>query len=231
MKQQPIIIALDFPDAAACECFLKKFPNESLFLKVGMELFFKEGRSFVEQLAKQGHRIFLDLKLADIPQTVYRAIKSLKGLPLDYLTVHTSGGFEMLKSAQLAATEIDVQLLGVTILTSLNEMMLHQELNIQGTLQDVVLHRANIAKKAGISGVIASAHEAECMRKHVGDDFLIVTPGIRLATDSCDDQQRVMTPIAAITRGASQLVIGRSITKAMHPADIYQDMLKQIVKE
>ncbi len=219
-----VIIALDYSSKEEVYDFLSKFKEEKLFLKVGMELYYKEGNSLIKELKDMGHKIFLDLKLYDIPNTVNKAIKNLVKLDVDFITVHTLGGYEMLKAASEATNGSNIKLLGVTILTSFLESQIKEDLNISFSLEDQVIHLANLAKKANIDGVVCSANEVSKVDK----DLISVTPGIRMLGDDADDQKRIMTPQKAIESGSDYLVIGRSITKKEEPHKAYKQIIDSI---
>ncbi|MDG5788257.1 orotidine-5'-phosphate decarboxylase [Evansella sp. AB-P1] len=226
--QQPIIVALDFPNREEVKQFLLPFENQNLFLKVGMELFYKEGASLVHDLKSQGHRIFLDLKLHDIPTTVNRAMQQLASLEVDIVNVHAMGGVEMMKAAKeglYAGTPSNKELpkcIAVTQLTSTSEEVLHNELYIKSTINDHVLHLCHQVKKAGLDGVVCSAQEVKMIRSELGTSFYTVTPGIRRSEDAADDQHRVVTPKLAGEYGANAIVVGRGITRAVDPFLAYK---------
>ncbi len=219
-----VIIALDYSSKEEVYDFLSKFKEEKLFLKVGMELYYKEGNSLIKELKDMGHKIFLDLKLYDIPNTVNKAIKNLVKLDVDFITVHTLGGYEMLKAASEATKGSNTKLLGVTILTSFLESQIKEELNISLDLESQVIHLANLAKKANIDGIVCSANEVSKVDK----DLISVTPGIRMLGDDANDQKRIMTPKKAIDSGSDYLVIGRSITTKENPQEAYEKIIDSI---
>ena len=225
MEQNKIMIACDFETKEELFQFLHPFGNEKLALKIGMELFYREGRLLVEHLKTLGHSIFLDLKLHDIPNTVAKALYNLKDLEVDYITIHASGGSAMLKAAQNVLTDSKTKLLAVTILTSIDETTLHNELGITKSLTDVVCEYAKMASDNGITGCICSPYEVKKIREFIKNpEFICITPGIRLATDSIGDQVRVATPQFAFGEGANALVIGRSITANEAPHQRYLDI-------
>lgn len=227
MKRE-VIIALDFPDMNKTLNFLDKFGNEKLFVKIGMELYLQNGPSVIEEIKKRGHKIFLDLKLHDIPNTVYSATKGLAKFDVDILTVHAAGGSEMLKWAKKAIVEVGgkTKIIAITQLTSTSEENMKKEQNIQTSIEESVLRYARLAKESGIDGVVSSVLESKKIREQNGEDFLIINPGIRLEEDSKGDQKRVATPKAAKELGASYIVVGRSITKDEKPVEKYK-----IIKE
>jgi len=221
----PVIIALDFKNRNELENFLIPFEHEKLFLKVGMELYYRTGNDLIIDLKSRGHKIFLDLKLHDIPNTVESALRNLVKLDPDYITIHASGGFEMMARAAQAVQGTSTKLLAITILTSISEDMLRQDLRIESDIKGMACHFARLAKSAGIHGVICSPHEAGIIRKNTGEDFIIITPGIRLKEDDVNDQKRVTTPEESIAMGANQLVIGRSITTKADPLHTYKSIM------
>lgn len=221
--QKDLIIALDFPTWTSCQSFLEQLEGEQLFVKVGMELYLQNGPQIIEKIKKAGHKVFLDLKLHDIPNTVYAATKGLMQFGVDLLTVHAAGGSEMLRAACRAVDETaaKTKLLAITQLTSTSETMMHEEQGIQGSVLESVLRYAKVAQEAGIHGVVSSVHETAKIREQSGADFLIVNPGIRLAEDDVADQKRVASPEFARQEGATYIVVGRSITKADQPVERY----------
>lgn len=226
-----LIIALDFPGIRDVEQFLQHFSGETLFVKVGMELFYQEGPSIIEMLKESGHQIFLDLKLHDIPNTVYGAMKGLAKLECDLVNVHAAGGKEMMTAA-IEGLEAGTntgrkrpQCIAVTQLTSTSQEQMQGEQLISVSLQESVMHFAALTKVAGLDGVVCSAWEAEAIRDQAGDGFLTVCPGIRMTADAADDQKRVATPEFARNAGVSCIVVGRSITRATDPLATYHNWL------
>ena len=218
-----VIIACDFKDKETLFNFLDNFKDEKPYLKIGMEIFYKEGLELVKEIKKRGHKIFLDLKLCDIPNTVYKAMLNLADAGVDMVNVHAFGGTEMMKAAKKALIEknADTKLLAVTILTSLNDEALKKELLISEKLGDTVIHYAKNAKEAGCDGVVCSPLESTIVKQNCGEDFLTVTPGVRFADDDKGDQKRVTTPSKARELGSSYIVVGRSITGANDPKEAY----------
>lgn len=222
------IVALDFAEKEEVFRFLKQFDKEKLFVKVGMELFYREGPSVIGTIKDLGHDIFLDLKLHDIPNTVKSAMRNLALLGCDLVNVHAAGGSEMMTAALegLDAGTLAGQkrpyCIAVTQLTSTSEEQMQTEQLIQVPLKDSVLHYAKLAKASGLDGVVCSTHEVKSLREELGHSFLTVTPGIRLATDDVQDQKRVATPEFAREAGVSAIVVGRSITRAVDPVQSYQ---------
>lgn len=217
-----VIIALDFASKEEMFDFLTPFREFKPYVKVGMEMFYKEGPEVVRELKKQGFHIFLDLKLCDIPNTVKMAMAKLGSLGVDIINLHAFGGIEMMKAARagLDMTEEGkkTKLIAVTVLTSVNDDVLKNELLIDHEVQNVVRKYAENAKAAGLDGVVCSALEAKII-KEMG--LISVTPGIRLLGDSKDDQKRVATPSLAKELGATYIVVGRSITKSDDPVKAY----------
>ena len=220
ISMSPIIIALDFQTCQEALAFVDQFStSQQLFVKVGMELFYREGTQILTQLKRRGCQIFLDLKLHDIPNTVFQAMKILSQLGIDMVTIHAAGGSKMIRAAHdglIAGTTTGQtpKLLAVTQLTSISETDLHEELHIGLSLEESVLDLAKLAKNNGVDGVICAATEVNAIHQAVGRDFLCVTPGIRLPGQDHQDQKRVVSPSQAHTYGANYIVVGRAITKA-----------------
>lgn len=226
MNTKPII-ALDFPGEEEVFKFLNHF-NEPLFVKIGMELYMQEGPDIVRKVKEQGHDIFLDLKLHDIPNTVKSAMKGLAKLGVDLVNVHAAGGRPMMEAALEgleAGTPVGknrAALIAVTQLTSTTEDQMQAEQKIALSLKDSVLHYAKLTKQAGLNGVVCSVHEARAIADACGEDFLRVTPGIRLAGGEAHDQKRIATPDGARKDGSSLIVVGRAITGAKDPVVAYK---------
>ena len=234
MADDRLIAALDVPTRAAAEQLVTRLGDSVSFYKVGMELFYALGGDIVTWLKGREKKVFLDLKLHDIPNTVGNGLCSLLRLRPDILNVHTAGGLRMMKTAvealHAAADRAGVscpKLIGVTVLTSMDAED-WGGLGHTGTIADAVLRRAQLAQEAGLDGVVASPAETESIRRTCGNDFLIVTPGIRPAGVSHDDQRRVMTPAWAIRAGASQIVVGRAIYAAEDPRMAAESILKEM---
>ena len=234
MADERLIAALDVPTRAAAEELVARLGDSVSYYKVGMELFYALGGDIVTWLKGEGKQVFLDLKLHDIPNTVGNGLCSLLRLRPDILNVHTAGGLRMMKAAceaLHAAAEREgmpcPKLIGVTVLTSMDAAD-WAGLGHTGTVADAVLRRARLAQEAGLDGVVASPAETAEIRRICGDDFLIVTPGIRPAGVSHDDQRRVMTPAGAIHAGASQIVVGRAIYAAEDPRAAAEGILKEM---
>jgi orotidine-5'-phosphate decarboxylase len=245
-----VIIACDFASAEETIRFLDKFnkiKSEVIscddisigvsrpFVKIGMELFYSEGPMIVKKLKERGHKVFLDLKLHDIPNTVKKSMMVLGEYGVDMVNVHAAGGIDMMRAAKEglmlgAARYADKpKLIAVTQLTSTDEETMHNELLIDKPLKDVVRQYALNAREAGLDGVVCSAHEAADIHEACGSDFLTVTPGIRLAGDSKGDQKRVMTPADAREAGSDYIVVGRSITAEAKPIDAYTTCMNDFV--
>lgn len=232
MDNKPII-ALDFSTSNEVTAFLNHFSKERLNLKVGMELFYQKGPQILYTLKNAGHDVFLDIKLHDIPTTVKKAMTGIAGMGIDMVNLHAAGGRQMMEAAKEGlsiGTEIGKEspiLLAVTQLTSTSEEMVKQEQRISCTLNESVLHYANLASGSGVDGVVCSALEAEKIKQNCGESFLRVTPGIRLKKDQLNDQKRVATPSDARKSGASHIVVGRTITQSNDPVKTYFEVLKQ----
>ncbi len=227
--RQRLIVALDVSTAAAARKIVAAVGDSALAYKVGMQLYTAEGPSIVRELVGAGRRVFLDLKYHDIPNTVGAAVREAAQLGVSMLTVHASGGGKMLRAAVDAAHAIkaDVLVLGVTVLTSLDDVDLGK-IGLRGGVLDQVLRLAALALSNGCKGVVASALEAAALRKEFGRDFVIVTPGVRPAGSGPNDQARIVTPAEAIAAGASYIVVGRPITEAADPASEARAILGQM---
>ena len=227
-----VIIALDFPSGNMALDFLKNFKNEKVYVKVGMELFYKEGPRIINEIKKLGHKIFLDLKIHDIPNTCKGATNSLISLDVDMINYHIAGGKKMLMEASEIVNNEKPEMitLGVTMLTSTDEDVMHHELKIdeRKSLDDVVLDYANLAKEANLSGIVCSALEVPKIKENLGDDFITVTPGIRKVKGT-DDQKRVVTPSEARELGSDYIVVGRPITKAEDPLKEYKEIKRDFL--
>ncbi|HEM4696287.1 TPA: orotidine-5'-phosphate decarboxylase [Streptococcus suis] len=221
MKETRPIIAFDFAGKEEVQSFLEQFPpDEKLYVKVGMELYYAEGPGIINYLKGCGHSIFLDLKLHDIPNTVESAMKVLAKLGVDMTNVHAAGGVEMMKAAR-RGLGADAVLIAVTQLTSTSEEQMRSDQNIQTSLQDAVAHYAQRAQEAGLDGVVCSAHEVALIKDATSSDFVCLTPGIRPSGGDVGDQKRVMTPAEAARIGSDYIVVGRPITKSEHPYQTY----------
>ena len=224
-----LMLALDLPDRESALDMLTKLRGNLEWVKIGLQMYLAYGSDFVREVADMGFKIFLDLKLYDIPNTVASAIKSLKGLPISMLTIHTSGGREMMKFALDAAKEInpDLLLLGVTVLTSFNEDGL-AETGVSLPPAQQVEHLAKLAVDCGMKGLVCSPLEIEALRKVLPDDVKLVTPGIRPAGSDANEQKRIMTPALASEIGSSYIVVGRPILKAENPAEAARAIIDEL---
>ena len=223
--KRDVIIACDFNSKEELVKFLDRFEEESIFLKVGMELFYAEGPEIIREIKNRGHKIFLDLKLHDIPNTVKKAMRVLANLDVDMVNVHASGTVAMMEAALEGLTKEDGTrplLIAVTQLTSTSEERMKNDLLIDAPLSEVVLHYAKNTKKAGLDGIVCSAQEAKLIHETCGEDFITVTPGIRFADGNVGDQVRVMTPAQARMETADYIVVGRPITQAEDPVEAYR---------
>lgn len=222
-----VIIALDFPSAEETLAFLDKFAGEERkpFVKVGMELFYAAGADIVKEIKRRGHKIFLDLKLHDIPNTVGRSMAVLSALDVDMCNLHAGGGVAMMKAALEGLTRADGSrplLIAVTQLTSTSEEVMHRELWIDRPMDETVMHYAANAASAGLDGVVCSPLEAGKVHEVCGEGFLTVTPGIRFDDASKGDQVRVTTPARARELGSDYIVVGRPVTAAEDPVRAYR---------
>ncbi len=224
-----IIVALDYADAASTLKLVNQLDPALCKLKVGKELFTAVGPQLVEKLIAKNFQVFLDLKFHDIPNTVKNACEAASNLGVWMLNVHASGGSAMMQAALEGVNKTMHQpyLIAVTVLTSMNQASLN-EIGIETSVENHVLKLAKLTENAGLHGVVCSALEAQLLKKHLKNDFLLVTPGIRPASTSLDDQSRVLTPRQAVQMGASYLVIGRPITQASNPKQALIDIIKEI---
>jgi len=233
MQRRPLIVALDFATKQEVITFLSAFQNKKLFVKVGMELFYREGPRLVYELKEQGHDIFLDLKLHDIPTTVKRAMKQLANLEVDLVNVHALGGVDMMNAAKEGLDsgtpmgKTPPPCIAVTQLTSTTPDVLANELGIQTSLEEHVIHLCNQVQKAELAGVVCSALEVTKIQQRFTPSFFTVTPGIRRLEDVANDQARVVTPGKARELGSTAIVVGRGITRANDPAYAYEQYVKE----
>lgn len=232
MKERDVIIACDFSSKEETLKFLEQFKEEKPFVKIGMELFYAEGPSIVKEIKDRGHKIFLDLKLHDIPNTVYKAMKNVAKLGVDMTNVHAAGTIEMMSAAQKAIDEVNpnIQLIAVTQLTSTSEERMNEELWINHPIGETVQHYALNTQTAGLAGVVCSPLEAGLIHDVCNEDFITVTPGIRFDDESKGDQVRVTTPLRAREIGSSYIVVGRPITAATDPVSAYRRCVNEFVK-
>ena len=227
-----VIIACDFDSAEKTFAFLDKFTGRKPFVKIGMELYYAEGPSIVREIKKRGHKIFLDLKLHDIPNTVKKSMAVLSRLDVDMTNLHASGTVRMMEAAIEGLTREDGTrpiLIAVTQLTSTDEESMRKDLLIEQPIADVVMHYAANAKKAGLDGVVCSPLEAGKVHDTCGKDFVTVTPGVRFADGDIGDQKRVMTPAEAKKIGSDYIVVGRPITAADDPVAAYERCVAEFV--
>ncbi len=223
-----VIIACDFSSKEATLNFLDQFKEEKPFVKIGMELYYAEGPAIVREIKERGHKIFLDLKLHDIPNTVYKAMKNLADLGVDMTNVHAAGTIDMMKAAKRALEEkgADTMLIAVTQLTSTSEEVMHEQLLINESMEKTVAKYALNAKEAGLDGVVCSPLEGKIVKEACGESFYTVTPGIRFEEDAKGDQKRVTTPAKARELGCNYIVVGRSITGSADPVAAYRRAMK-----
>ena len=225
-----VIIACDFSSAAETYAFLDKFQDEKPFVKIGMELFYAEGPAIVREIKRRGHRIFLDLKLHDIPNTVKKSMSVLSRLDVDMCNLHAAGTIEMMKAALEGLTRPNGTrplLIAVTQLTSTSEERMRNDLLIGHNINDVVVHYAKNAKVAGLDGVVCSPLEAGIVKEACGAEFMTVTPGIRFADGEVGDQVRITTPEKAREIGTDYIVVGRPITAAADPVAAYRRCMQE----
>ena len=228
--KRDVIIALDFKDGKTALNFLDKFVDKKLFVKVGMELFYAEGPSIVKEIKERGHKIFLDLKLHDIPNTVKGGMRSLSHLGVDIVNVHAAGTISMMKAALEGSIRDDGTrplVIAVTQLTSTSEERMKEELLIESKINDTIVHYAKNAKKAGLDGVVCSPLEAGMVKNAVGMDFITITPGVRFDDGEKGDQVRVTTPKKAKDIGTDFIVVGRPITQAENPVEVYNRCVEE----
>ena len=229
-----VIIACDFASAEDTFKFLDKFEGKKPFVKIGMELFYAEGPSIVREIKKRGHKIFLDLKLHDIPNTVKKSMAVLSRLDVDMTNLHAGGTVPMMKAAIEGLTRPDGTrpiLIAVTQLTSTDEETMKRDLLINEPIAEVVMHYAENAKIAGLDGVVCSPLEAGKVHERCGKDFVTVTPGVRFADGDKGDQKRVMTPAEAKKIGSDYIVVGRPITAAPDPVAAYERCCNEFIGE
>lgn len=227
-----VIIACDFDSAEKTLHFLDKFTGRKPFVKIGMELYYAVGPSIVQEIKNRGHKIFLDLKLHDIPNTVKKAMAVLSRLDVDMCNLHAAGTIRMMEAAIEGLTRPDGTrplLIAVTQLTSTDEESMHRDLLIDKTMPEVVMHYAANAKAAGLDGVVCSPLEAGKVHEVCGSSFLTVTPGVRFADGEKGDQRRVMTPEEARKIGSDYIVVGRPITAAEDPVAAYERCVREFV--
>ena len=227
-----VIIACDFSSGEQVFSFLDQFAEEKPFVKIGMELFYAEGPEIVRQIKARGHKIFLDLKLHDIPNTVKKAMSALSRLDVDITNLHCAGTTGMMRAAVEGLTRPDGTrplLIGVTQLTSTDQIALENDLLIEKPMDEVIMHYAALAKESGLDGVVCSPLEAGKVHERCGKQFLTVTPGVRFADGDAGDQKRVTTPAKAKELGSDYIVVGRPITEAENPVEAYRRCVREFV--
>ncbi len=227
-----VIIACDFNSKDEVMNFLDKFQKEKPFVKIGMELFYAEGPSIVKEIKKRGHKIFLDLKLHDIPNTVKKSMAVLSNLDVDMTNLHAGGAKAMMAAGLEGLTRPDGTrpiLIAVTQLTSTSEEVMHEDLLIEKSMEETVMHYAKNAMEAGLDGVVCSPLEAGKVHETCGAKFLTITPGVRFADGEVGDQKRVMTPAQAREIGSDYIVVGRPITQADDPVEAYRRCVREFV--
>ena len=232
MSNRDVIIACDFPGKEETLRFLDNFREEKPFLKIGMELFYSEGPEIVREIKKRGHKIFLDLKLHDIPNTVKKTMAVLSKLDVDMTNLHAAGTKAMMEAALEGLTREDGTrplLIAVTQLTSTSQQSMEDDLLIKEPINDVVAHYAHNAKLAGLDGIVCSPLEASLVKERCGKDFLTVTPGVRFADSDTQDQVRITTPARAKEIGSDYIVVGRPITRAEDPVAAYRRCVNEFV--
>lgn len=225
-----VIIACDFSNKEEVANFLSKFTEEKPYVKVGMELFYAEGPEIIKFISSMGHKIFLDLKLHDIPNTVRKAMKVLSGYNIDMVNIHAAGTIPMMEAATEGLARKDGSrplLVAVTQLTSIDEERMKQEILIDKPMEEVVMHYAKCAKNAGLDGVVCSPLEAKKVHDVCGKEFLTVTPGVRVADNDLGDQVRITTPAKAKELGSDYIVVGRPVTQAKDPVEAYRRFIRE----
>lgn len=230
MKSDKIIVALDTSEEETLDFLIKELAGSASFVKVGMELYFSSGPAIIKKLKDSGFKIFLDLKMHDIPTTVARTAKALAKLNVDILNLHAAGGAEMMRQAAQNFKEYNNtgKLLAVTHLTSTSDIVLKNEIKIDLPMDEAILSYAKLSKENGVDGVVCSPLEVQMIKNDLGSHFLCVTPGVRLKENESDDQVRIKTPREAIELGSDYLVIGRPITKAKSPKLAFNQILQEI---
>ncbi|WP_028611196.1 orotidine-5'-phosphate decarboxylase [Paenibacillus harenae] len=231
-----IMVALDYPDAAAAERLIAELEGIPCYMKVGMQLFYAAGPSFVESLKKRGYYVFLDVKMHDIPNTVKGGANSVTRLGVDMFNVHAAGGGAMMEAALegvdaawAGSGQRRPAVIAVTHLTSTSQSMLNEQIGISGTVEEAVLRYAQLAKASGLNGVVASPSEVAAIKSACGVSFQTVTPGIRPAGSDVNDQSRIMTPGDALKQGTDFMVIGRPITTAKQPRAALESIIEELI--
>lgn len=229
-----VMVALDYPNAAAAGQLLEQINGIPCYIKVGMQLYYAAGPGFVEKLKSRGFHIFLDLKMHDIPNTVKGGASSIAALGVDMFNVHAAGGKAMMEAAMegvslAGSSDNRPTVIAVTQLTSTSQLVMNEEIGIPGTVEDAVIHYASLAKQAGLDGVVASPSEVVAIKAACGSSFQTVTPGIRPAGAALNDQTRIMTPGEALRQGTDFMVIGRPITAASDPRQALESIIEELV--
>jgi len=233
--REKLIVALDVPNLASALDLLEKLEGEVKYFKIGLQLFTGEGPEIVRQLTQRGGQVFLDLKFHDIPNTVMEAGERAAHLGVYMYNVHAAGGLEMMKKTKERTVQVANKLgipqprvIAVTVLTSMNQVTLNQEVGIERSVEEQVVAWAKLAQSAGLDGVVASPQEVKAIRQACGSDFLLVTPGIRPIWAAANDQKRIMTPQDAIKSGSDFIVVGRPITGAQDPREAAKRVLEEM---
>jgi len=230
-----VMVALDYPNAAAAQQLLEKISGIPCYIKVGMQLFYAVGPAFVESLKKQGFNVFLDLKMHDIPNTVKGGASSITSLGVDMFNVHAAGGRAMMEAAMegvelaLSSGSKRPTVIAVTQLTSTSQQVMNEEIGIAGSVEDAVLAYAKLAKASGLNGVVASPSEVTAIKGACGTSFQTITPGIRPVGAALNDQSRIMTPSDALKQGTDFMVIGRPITAAADPRQALESIIEELI--
>ena len=225
-----IIVAIDTQDKEELDLLLQSLKGSAIFLKIGMESYYTFGNDLIKKVKDLDFKIFLDLKLYDIPNTVEKSCRTLGKLGVDMLNVHAIGGSDMLRASVQGFREFapNSLLIAVTQLTSTTELMIQKEQLIEKTMKDSVLHLAKLTHEANLNGVVCSANDVAFIKENTHSSFLCITPGIRPKGEDAHDQKRIMTPKNAISNGSDYLVIGRPITKSLNPREAFENILKDI---
>jgi len=232
-----VMVALDYPDASAAESLLRSLEGIPCYMKVGMQLYYAAGPAFVAGLKERGYNVFLDLKMHDIPNTVKGGAASITRLGVDLFNVHAAGGLRMMEAALEGAESARIggaprpSIIAVTQLTSTSQQVLNEEIGIAGTTEEAVVRYAELTKKAGLDGVVASPQEVILIKKACGSSFKTVTPGIRPVGADVGDQTRIMTPGEALRQGTDYMVIGRPITAAADPRSALESIIEELVEQ
>ena len=232
-----LMVALDYPDAAQASALVRKLEGIPCYMKVGMQLFYAAGPDFVRDLKARGYSVFLDVKMHDIPNTVKGGSHSVTRLGVDMFNVHAAGGRSMMEAAKAGAEAAVAEtpglvmpvIIAVTQLTSTNRTVMNEEIGIPGQVEETVVRYAELAKGAGLHGVVASSLEVEAIRAACGEEFKTVTPGIRPAGSSAGDQERILTPGQAIAKGSHYLVVGRPITASPDPRGAAEQIIEEMM--